>query len=74
MQRENEIYCNLCGKKIEVQKEIPVEDYVAVKKTWGYFSKKDGEVHEWHLCEACYDELVRRFQIPVTKTEIKEML
>ena len=74
MKKENTVCCNMCGKKIEIKNEIPMEDFLSVKKTWGFFSGKDGLVHEFDLCEACYDELVRRFQIPVTETEIKEML
>ena len=74
MRKEQDIYCNMCGKKIDVRNEIPMEDFVSVKKTWGYFSGKDGTAHEFDLCESCYDEFIRRFQIPVTQTEQKEML
>ena len=52
--------CNKCGK------EIKNEDYLSVEKRWGYFSKKDNEVHRFELCEACYDEWISTFQIPVS--------
>lgn len=74
MKKENDIYCNMCGKKIKRKDGILREDVLSVKKTWGYFSDRDGEVHEFDLCEPCYEEIVRRFQIPVTRTELKEML
>ena len=74
MRQENEIYCNMCGKKIKQRQDIPVEDFVSVKKTWGYFSEKDGVVQECDLCEKCFDEIARRFRIPVKQTELKEML
>lgn len=51
-----------------------MEDFITVKKSWGYFSKKDGTVQEFDLCEACCDALTRRFQIPAAETEQKEML
>ena len=41
----HEIYCNSCGKKIETTDNIKREDYLSIKKEWGYFSKKDGEIH-----------------------------
>ena len=33
---------------------------------WGYGSPKDSEVHEFHLCEPCYDELIKSFKVPVS--------
>ena len=63
------IICNRCGKEIEVINGIPREEVLTVEKRWGYFSGKDSEVHEFDLCEQCYDELVRSFQIPVDKEE-----
>ena len=69
-----DIYCNVCGKKLFVEKGILKEDAFEAKKQWGYFSKKDGTVQEFDLCEACWDAFLRRFQIPVTETELKEML
>ena len=74
MKKENEIYCNLCGRKIKQQKDNPVEDFLSVKKEWGYFSDRDGLIQEFDLCEACYGELIRRFVLPVGETEQKEML
>ena len=74
MRKENDIYCNMCGRKIKQKQDIPVEDFVSVKKAWGYFSGKDGTVQECDLCEECFEKIVRRFQIPVTQTEQKELL
>lgn len=74
MKRENEIYCNMCGKKIESRGGLPVEDVLSVKKCWGYFSEKDGAVHEFDLCEGCYDRLTEQFVLPVAETEQKEIL
>ena len=51
--------CNKCGK------EISQGDVLSVDKRWGYFSDKDNEVHHFDLCEACYDEMVLGFQIPI---------
>lgn len=59
------IICNKCGKEIPVNGEIAQEDVLAVQKRWGYFSKRDNEVHKFDLCEQCYDEMIATFQIPI---------
>ena len=61
------IICNMCKKEIEVVNGVPREDVLTVEKRWGYFSKKDNEVHRFELCEACYDKLVASFAIPLEK-------
>lgn len=66
--------CNRCGKTIEVKKEIAREDFFEVKKTWGYFSNKDGETHGFTLCEVCYDQWLSNFKIPVEITEENELI
>ena len=63
------IICNMCKKEIEVVNGIPREDVLTVEKRWGYFSKKDNEVHRFELCEACYDKLVASFAIPLEKEQ-----
>ncbi len=57
------IICNKCGKEILVKNGMPEEDVLSVQKRWGYFSKKDNEVHEFDLCEDCYDEWIKTFSI-----------
>ena len=41
---------------------------------FGYFSRKDGETHTFDLCEDCYDELIRKFRVPVEIKERQEFL
>ena len=33
-----EVYCNSCGKKIETTDSTKREDYISIKKEWGYFA------------------------------------
>lgn len=61
----NKIICNKCGKEIPMKGEIAQKDVLQVEKRWGYFSKRDNEVHKFDLCEECYDELIATFQIPI---------
>ena len=54
---EKEWFCNSCGRKLQLGPS-PREDVFTGRKEWGYFSKKDLEVHEFLLCEQCYDEMI----------------
>ena len=59
------IVCNRCGREIPVRKGVPQEDFLEVEKTWGYFSDKDNQTDRFDLCELCYDEFVKGFQIKI---------
>ncbi len=61
----DKIICNKCGKEIPVKKGVPQEDFLEVEKRWGYFSEKDNRVDRFDLCEECYDEFVKGFQIQI---------
>lgn len=71
---EHRIVCNCCGKEISVEEGLPKLDYLYVKKEWGYFSEKDGKIHEFRICEKCYDEWVKGFHIPVHTIEVTEFV
>ena len=66
--------CNKCGRNLLTENDIPKEDFLYIRKEWGYFSKKDGICHQILLCENCYDEIVNGFAIPPTEVEITELL
>ncbi len=68
------IVCNSCGNAIEVVDDLVKTDVVTVKKTWGYFSRKDGQVHRFDMCETCYDHMISEFLIPVTVEESTELI
>lgn len=77
---EKRIICNCCGKEIGKSEGICEDkgmikaDYLHIEKEWGYFSNKDGRIHEFDLCEECYDEIVSHFQIPPRNTEVTELV
>lgn len=68
------VFCNKCGKEMLVENGMLREGCFEADQIFGYFSQKDGEHHKWDLCEACYDELLRTFQIPVSKKEETELI
>ncbi|MEE0421117.1 MAG: hypothetical protein UDG86_13850 [Lachnospiraceae bacterium] len=69
MRKDNEIYCNKCGKRIGTEEDLARGEMLHVEKIWGYFSKKDGERHTFDLCEECYDAVIADFEIPVAVSE-----
>ena len=57
--------CNFCGKEIQVDKDMTIEGVAAFEIDWGYFSDKDGEKHQFRLCESCYDKITKQFKVPI---------
>ena len=68
------IYCNKCGKAICLEEAVEKADYVKIQKNWGYFSNKDGVHQEINICQNCYDEMIKSFEIPPTEKENTELL
>ena len=66
--------CNCCGRELRTENGILVEDAFVASKEWGYFSKKDLQVHSFVLCEECCDKIAQSFRIPVTVTEKREVM
>jgi hypothetical protein len=73
MRQGDKIFCNKCGNEIQKDKIGIMPDFLGVKKEWGFFSEKDMELHQWDLCEACYDAFVKEFEIPVEIEEVMEL-
>lgn len=69
-----EVVCNCCGKSIPLQNGIAKEDYIHLKKEWGYFSDKDGVTQSFDLCESCYDKWIKTFVVPVSEEEMTELI
>lgn len=69
-----EVICNCCRKNLEVKNGIVVEGVFGVQYAFGYFSNKDKDVHKFDLCEKCYDEWIKTFQIPVEIADNTELL
>lgn len=70
--RGQQVYCNCCGRVINVNGNER-EDYLEVRKAWSYFSSKDLSGHAFNMCEACYDEMIARFKIPVEEFMAEDM-
>ena len=68
------VVCNCCGKKLIVKDGIVREGVLMLDHPWNYFSEKDGEVHHFDLCEACYEEIISQFRIGVDVEEQTELL
>lgn len=74
VERKEKLFCNCCGKELRLMEGVPAEGACMVRQEWGYFSDKDGETHEFVLCESCYDNMISKFVCPVKVTERTEIL
>ena len=61
----DKIFCNKCGKEIAMENGMLKEDILEIEKRWGYFSDKDNQTDSFDLCEACYDDFIAGFKIPI---------
>lgn len=68
------LICNRCGKEIVLHNGLPKEGVFHVRYAWDYMSEKDGMEDTFDLCEACYDHMVKEFQIPIIRREVTEYL
>lgn len=66
------VICNCCGRELKVERGILKEGACRLETGWGYFSNKDMEKHSFDLCEACYDQWISGFSVPVEITEETE--
>ena len=67
-------YCNVCGKKLFVEKGILKEDAFEAKKQWGYFSDRDGTIQRGKICEECFERIAKTFKIPLEEELLTELL
>lgn len=72
--KDKKIICNKCGRELSEEAGLLREGVCTVEVDWGYFSHKDGERHQFDLCEECYDELVKSFRIPIRVKERTELV
>lgn len=66
--------CNRCGKSMKIEDGYLREGCFSAEAVFGYFSRKDGTVHRFDLCEDCYDEIISQFKVPVEEKEGTELL
>ena len=69
----SEVKCNCCGQPIKKRDGRNYEDYLHVKKTWGYFSLRDLTSHSFNICENCYNKWMETFAIPVDEAPVIEI-
>lgn len=69
-----QVVCNRCGKSLRVEDGCLKEGCFSATAAFGYFSRRDGDVHRFDLCEDCYDEMIAQFSIPVEEETETELL
>ena len=67
-----EATCDACGKSIFVEICGGHHNLVGFTATqqWSYGSKFDGELHEFELCEGCYELMLERIGVTPRVTEV----
>lgn len=68
------VKCNMCSMKIESKNGILTQGAFVARYQWNYFSNKDGEIHNFTLCENCYDKFINNFKIPVDIEKTTELM
>jgi hypothetical protein len=69
-----QVKCNQCGKSLRVEDGYLREEVLSVQKVFGYFSRRDTQMHSFDLCEECYDKWIATFALPVQETDVTEVL
>lgn len=69
-----QVFCNKCGKELTVENGILKEGCYHGKQRFDYFSDRDGIIHEFELCETCYNMLIENFKLPVSQREETEFV
>ncbi len=66
-----DVICNICEASCNRAPEREVSyEYALISANWGYFSPKDLDEHEAHVCYACYEEkLMPLFKIDPLKCQ-----
>jgi len=74
MNPQEPVVCSCCGRPIAAYPCEHPEEYLHIQQRWGYFSRKDGELHRFYVCEACYDQWVAGFAVAPTVETASELL
>ena len=69
-----QVVCNKCGRSLQVENGCLKEGCFSAKAAFGYFSRKDGSIHRFDLCEDCYDSLIAQFVLPVEEETATELV
>ncbi len=69
-----QVVCNRCGRHLKVEEGRLKEGCFSATAAFGYFSRKDGSVHHFDLCEDCYDDMTAQFVVPVGEETATELL
>ncbi len=73
-QELQEVVCNMCQRHLKVENGILKEGCCSIEQHFGYFSKRDGQMEKFDLCEECYEKLTKVLKIPAETEEMKELL
>jgi len=71
----DDVICDICNRSTRVSSDdADTCEYAELKADWGFRSKKEGEHHEVHLCEGCYDKVKEFIESVGGKVRIEDYL
>lgn len=57
------VICNRCGKEVKFENGMMIDDELHdISVQFGYYSNRDGEYWNFHLCEDCLVEITKDFK------------
>lgn len=68
------VVCNKCGKTLKLENGHLREFCFEAEAFFGYFSRKDGTIQRFDLCEDCYENLTEQFSVPAEEAEETELV
>lgn len=68
------VVCNKCQKELQVENGILKEGCFEGKQKFGFFSTRDGQEHQFDLCESCYNKITEEFELAIEVEDITEFI
>lgn len=72
----DDIICNKCGKSITqvphnqmLSPDVANMECVSIRKSWGFWSKKDMLTQNVDICEPCWDLFCETLAVPPAETD-----
>lgn len=68
------VLCNCCGRELEMENGVLLEECIHMEHDFGFFGSRDGESDCFDLCGECYQKITSRFSIAPQSRERTELL
>ena len=63
----SKVFCNRCGREIDIIHPESRDNFFSAEKRWGYGRRFDGKEHSFDLCDECFALIISEFKISPKK-------